>query len=324
MRQLFLTIAFTAILLSSTTSAEQLRVLAWNVESGGSSSQDPANGNDPATIEDHLEAFEGYHIVALTEVRFQNIDRYTTAAAVGENANFQRIHTETGGGDRMVIIFDSDRFDLVSSTELHSHGSFPLNFVNSSGNFRFRSPLVAHLRDSKCGCEFLVMVNHLARGDNSARRQQARGLREWADDQTLPVVMLGDFNFDFDFTTNDGNQAFEIFTDGGILEWIRPQADVDTNWADDDPTLPNNQRTDRFPNSILDFVFVAKGAKNWNGQSSVIIRPGDFPDSGDTSDHRPVDCTFTLPTREIDTAEILRRIAEIRRMLDELEGFVRP
>jgi hypothetical protein len=39
-------------------------------------------------------------------------------------------------------------------------------------------------------------------------------------------------------------------------------------------------------------VFVANGAKQWKGESDVIVRAGDFPDDDQTSDHRPIIATF--------------------------------
>jgi hypothetical protein len=39
---------------------------------------------------------------------------------------------------------------------------------------------------------------------------------------------------------------------------------------------------------ILDFIFVARPAQQWQAKSWVVVRPGDFPDSDETSDHRPV------------------------------------
>jgi|GEM_PF-5879224 len=53
-----------------------------------------------------------------------------------------------------------------------------------------------------------------------------------------------------------------------------------------------DRRVDRYPDSILDFVFVANDAKNWSGKSNVVVRSGDFPDSDKTSDHRPVITSF--------------------------------
>ena len=76
--------------------------------------------------------------------------------------------------------------------------------------------------------------------------------------------------------------------EGGVWQWLKPDPLVDSNWADD----RDNPGKDRYPDSILDFVFVANGAKNWRGEADVIVREGDFPDSDKTSDHRPIIATF--------------------------------
>ncbi len=51
---------------------------------------------------------------------------------------------------------------------------------------------------------------------------------------------------------------------------------------------------DKYPDSILDFVFVASAAKDWQAESYVVVREGDFPDSDQTSDHRPIIMTLAL------------------------------
>jgi endonuclease/exonuclease/phosphatase family metal-dependent hydrolase len=155
---------------------------------------------------------------------------------------------------------------------------------------------VVRLRDHASGDkEFYFVINHLARGDDQLRLSQAKMLREWADRQTLPVIIAGDMNFDYEFANEDGNASFDAFMEGDVFEWIKPDPLIDSNWADIDPTLPTAERTDRFPGSILDFVFAAKGAKDWVADSDVVVRDGDFPDTGKTSDHRPIVATFRLP-----------------------------
>ena len=57
---------------------------------------------------------------------------------------------------------------------------------------------------------------------------------------------------------------------------------IDTNWSD-------NNGVDRYPDSILDFSFVAGAAKDWKAECRVLVREGDFPDDKKTSDHRPVE-----------------------------------
>ena len=41
-------------------------------------------------------------------------------------------------------------------------------------------------------------------------------------------------------------------------------------------------------NSVLDFIFLANVEGKIEGESNIIVEPGDFPDNGQTPDHRPV------------------------------------
>lgn len=257
-------------LLTAVSSAEDsgYRILAWNIESDGS---------DPAVIREQLAKLESYDVVALSETPATQVENL--ARAVG--ANHKWIMGQTGHNDRLMIIYDGDRFELVRQLELSRGGDIALN----DGNHR--SPLVAHLRDRTSGLEFLVMNNHLARRNAELREQQARGLVAWARDQTLPVIAVGDYNFDFAFTTQSGNEAFRAFLAAGVWTWIKPDPLVDTNWADN-----NLDGRDDYPDSMLDFVFVAGRAKEWRVTSRVIVREGDFPDDARTSDHRPVEVTI--------------------------------
>ncbi len=132
---------------------------------------------------------------------------------------------------------------------MHRFGEWLLNSQGDDGIWRHRSPLVGHFRDRASGVEFIVTVNHLARGNENIRRRQAGGLRKWAEAQ---------------------------------------------NWSDVHPRLPLDQRTDRYPDSILDFIFVAGSAQQWQAKSWVVVRPGDFPDTDETSDQRPVTAVVEL------------------------------
>lgn len=100
----------------------------------------------------------------------------------------------------------------------------------------------------------------------------------------MPIIAVGDFNFDYDFATKNGNEAFRQFMQDGIWKWVKPEKLVDTNWAD-----RNNDGVDDYPGSMLDFVFAANAAKEWKTECRVIFRDGDFPDDDKTSDHRPVE-----------------------------------
>ena len=86
-----------------------LSILSWNVESGG---------NDSSYIAQRLRELEGFDILGLSEVRSTEQNVYTSAAAFSENATFNSILGQSGGADRLLIIYNDDRFDLLNQNEL--------------------------------------------------------------------------------------------------------------------------------------------------------------------------------------------------------------
>lgn len=310
-------IALAGILLglASPLFAEELNVVGWNVESGG---------NDPDVIAQELADFDGVDVWGLSEVKRQNALKYVVAAAQGEDAFFEWRRGNTGGGDRLLIIWDSHKYEKLGELEL-----FDLRMENG------RAPLAVKLESKATGAQFWFMVNHLYRGDADKRRQQAIGLREWFSQQTIPVIATGDYNFDFDIPDGPGNEAFQEMVKEGHAIWLRPSTLIKTN---SNPSF----------NSVLDFVFVNDDAAPWFRTSSIVVRPGDFPDGPERSDHRPVAATFeidvapppesfavALAEGESDGGDsdvefsrrfirmrldaLEREIAELRRLLEEIE-----
>ena len=96
------------------------------------------------------------------------------------------------------------------------------------------------------------------------------------------MIGIGDFNFDYDFATGQGNAAFDEFVSGDAWRWVQPDELIDTQWSDRDGA-------DAYPDNCLDFAFIAGAARAWQCSSRVIVRDGDFPDDEATSDHRPVE-----------------------------------
>jgi hypothetical protein len=125
---------------------------------------------------------------------------FEVAAEDGENANFKRILSTTGCGDRLGIVFNVTRLQLIGSQELrritYSADQPP------AGRYQ-RSPLLAEFQDARSNRRFLFMVNHLARNDDALRRDQGRRLNEWIRTQTLPVIACGDYNFDWSMTNGE-------------------------------------------------------------------------------------------------------------------------
>jgi exonuclease III len=114
-------------------------------------------------------------------------------------------------------------------------------------------------------------------------------LCEWARVRTVPIIAVGYYNFDYDFATRQGNESFVEFMRDGVWKWIEPIEFIDTNWAD-----RNKDGVDDYPGSMLDFVFVAHGAKEWKADCRILVADDDFPDDEKTSDHRPVELTVEL------------------------------
>ena len=249
----------------------QISILAWNVESGG---------NDPGFIAEQLKELSGRDVYALSEVSPDNFGLY--AAAFGPE--YESVESATGRGDRLQILYDDERFELVRKNEMDRYRDHILN------NGTHRSPLMVHLRERDTGIEFQVVANHLARSNEDLRKQQAIGLREWARDQTLPTMTIGDFNMDYDFPTQEGNEAFVEMLRDNVWEWVEPTEFIDTNWSDSD-----GDGMDNYPHSMLDFAFVAGLARDWKPVSRVIVRSGDFPDDERESDHRPIELILTPP-----------------------------
>jgi endonuclease/exonuclease/phosphatase family metal-dependent hydrolase len=277
-------------------SAQTLTVVSWNVESGGS---------DDQVIKTRIASFQGVDLWGLSEVASPaSAGAFELGAEDGEDANFERIVGTTGGGDRLAIIFNADRFRRVSSQELTD--------INEGNH---RAPLVAELEEISSGRKFLFMVNHLARGNNALRHRQGRKLNEWVRTQTLPIVAVGDYNFDWEVVGGDQDHdlGYDNMTSGGAWTWVRPA------------TLIKTQCSPNF-DSVLDFVFVNSAAQGWAGTSQIVVQPNDCDPSPQTSDHRPVVGRFDMagggegrPTKE----QLLRRIEEIERMLNQLKETVR-
>jgi hypothetical protein len=107
----FLAIAFvTVFVLLPYSHCTNLTVLSWNVESGGS---------DDQTIKQRIASFQGVDLWGLSEVAsLTSAGIFETGAEDGEEATFDRIVGTTGGADRLAIIFNSERFQLVRHRNL--------------------------------------------------------------------------------------------------------------------------------------------------------------------------------------------------------------
>lgn len=253
--------------------AEPITVVSWNTE---------LNDADIAVISDRIIAFQGVDLWGLVEVnRASHQPMLEAAAELGEKADFESVLSDSGGGDRLLALYDADRFDLLAAWEEDE--------INTTGDAR--AALVLELRERRSNIRFLFMVNHLYRSRDDERRQQAQLLNAWAARQTLPVIAVGDYNFDWEITGDEHDAGYDLLTVNDRFQWVRPATLVTTQCSGWPCTF----------NSVLDFVFTAGAAQAWRAESEIVVVPGDFPDDDTTSDHRPVLARFWPAEQAIAT-----------------------
>lgn len=262
-------IAFCAamILLASAVFAAEITVVGWNVESGGA---------NMGVLAKQIQDLKGIDIWGFCEVLDESWAKtFRQSANKGEDGKYRDIISNTGGHDRLLIVYNTDKFDLLEHSELH--------YINPG--FKVRSPLVARLRAKDGGQEFLFVVNHLYRGNEHARWDQAQLLNEWAKKQTLPIIAVGDYNFDWEVENGEAkhDKGYDNLTAGGTFLWVHPEKLIKTNC---DPNY----------NSVLDFVFLAGAAKGWKASAQILLPEESYcPDGPTKSDHRPVEAKIELP-----------------------------
>lgn len=191
-RLLSMATALGVLLVGFTCHADPIRVISWNLESGNA---------DPEFVAERIAGHNGYDIWGFSEVNADDAATFVIAAAEGENASFDHRLGQTGAGDRLLLVWDAERFENIAEEEL-------MNLRLGGG----RAPLAVRLRESATRTEFWVMVNHLHRGSASKRNKQAAGVRDWIKAQHLPVFAVGDYNMDYDVPDGPGNTAFDICT----------------------------------------------------------------------------------------------------------------
>lgn len=283
--------------LSSPSIAEEISVAAWNVETfhffgtcaeinaQGRCDERTSSGSSPSVAAVALrDDFHKFDVIAFSEVAGEEeAETFAVVADEDENADYRHLVGDSGRNIRVAMIFSAERLDLLESGEL--------DFASTSGGSR--KPLAAKLRTKGDGTEFWVVAVHLTRGqtrnDGSGSGDlrndaQSEELRAWIEAQGEPVIALGDFNYDVNFENNRRRIGFTTFTENNGPKWIEPDVEIDTNWS--------GETSDSFPNSILDFVFLSQSGSDWQSKSVIYQRPGDFPDTWRTADHRPVAAFF--------------------------------
>jgi hypothetical protein len=243
-------------------------IVGFNAESGGSQSD--------LVAEETIAPVRGESIWGLAEVEDDATAAQFVAAAKDPDSDqdFQYVLGTTGRDDRLVLAWDDAKFALERWEELED--------INIGGTAR--APLVGHMRERSTETAFLLVVNHLWRTDDSARRRQGELLNTWGVGQTGPIVMVGDFNFDWDVEDGTHDRGYDNLVANDVFVWVRPDPIVKTQCSGF--------------NSVLDFSFVGGTAKSWVSSAEILYTDNVYCSSRNEdrlSDHRPVAFTITTP-----------------------------
>jgi len=100
--QRFIFVVFLVAVCGGYAHAQRLVVVGWNIESGGAT--------DSAVVQ-RVRRFQGVDLCGLSEVQSDaSLRSFETAAEDGENgADFKRILSMTGCGDRLGVVYNATR-----------------------------------------------------------------------------------------------------------------------------------------------------------------------------------------------------------------------
>jgi endonuclease/exonuclease/phosphatase family metal-dependent hydrolase len=252
-KKLFYT--FILLLFTNLAIGEPLYVGSFNINSGRSSA---------LLIARQMASQDQIELWGISESDHEWPSKILTI--INQNKNYAVIRGTTGINKNLLqIYYDTNKFHLIAHTELDE--------INP--NKKVRAPLLAHLRNKTTGKELLFMVNHLYRADSDARLLQAKKINAWVKKQTLPVIAVGDYNFDLSpYNPADHGEGFDAITQDNILQWIEPSI-----------LLPS--QCSKY-NSILDFIFISNKVVYTAANSDILYPETSYCEYNKNSDHRPV------------------------------------
>lgn len=235
------------------------KVASFNLQSGDSDLDQ--------LIRDMISLGDDVDIWALQEVDPEWFEPLVSALESWSKQELEAFISKSGGDDRLMVVYKSEAFDLDLVEEL--------DYINIKG--RVRSPLHLSLSSRISEDTLSVVNNHLYRGSSQGRHDQARLLNAWGvENQSKALILVGDYNFDYDIATSRRDRGFDLLTSNDVFRWVEPVDKIKT------------QCSSRY-DSILDFVFLGGSALAWSSEASIeLSQPEYCRRGGGGSDHRPV------------------------------------
>jgi hypothetical protein len=295
-----------ALLFVATASAEEYQAIFWNLESGESSSE---------TIASQMVAKGDVAFWGLSEVANQAFlnTLETALEAANPKVDYVTKLSEEGAGDRLAILFRSDRLKAVpyagnATVDDIGDNFFEVDSINVGGTIR---PALGIQLTGESGDTVVALVNHWkCCADGPDRRElQAIQMNAFAvDTPGIPIISGGDFNIPIDHDGQSEEDAFEEL--GHVWEYKQPQPDVGTHKS----------------GSVLDAVFVTNSVAGWESSTTILERDGNVPattatfgDNDSDTDHRPL--LLVVQSDAGDRIDALREaIAEMEATLAALKA----
>lgn len=237
--------------------AEPLHVGGFNINSTVASS---------TKISKQMAEHQDIGIWGLSEATNDWTRKIINSLNENNDRDFRVIKGSTGKDKNYLqIYYDFKKYHLISHIELDE--------INKEK--RVRAPLVAKFKNKNTNQEFLFMVNHLYRKNSDARLAQSKQLNKWIQKQSLPVIAVGDYNFDMSpHDTSKRDPGYDAITKNDTVTWIQPEV-----------LLPSQCSS---YNSILDFIFISDKVIYTSADSKISYPEAEYCTTSKNSDHRPV------------------------------------
>lgn len=289
-------VVFLLIVISFCPRAElsEIDVIAWNLTS---------NSHSPDRFLQHFQKrLNGVGIYGLSGVKTSWTNTVLESISLDENIYYKSIVGRSENSQHLLIAYNPAKYLLMNTGELGS--------VEEGNNNLL--PLYGLFRDKINGWQFYVLLDHARRSQTDVRNELAQFINEWVSNQPYPVIVLSEFGFESAGNINSNYETeFKYFTNGYVMEWIRPEPLVFT----------------RCNSNVINSVFVSGEFRGPKNESFVMFPKGDFcSDKSDkASANRPIRTIIVGPQDQsiVTKRQLEIQIDKVKTELEKLEQLVK-